>query len=402
MRIYRKLKAGALFAGIISCLIFGAITVAGDGEAILVSIDPATQSISPGETFNVSVYCVPNQPIKSFEFKLSFDASLVQANSVSEGDIFDGYTTFFNNGNINNTAGTILNIYNLIVGAGTVSDPGTLVTISFTALDVTGTSYLNLSDVGVTNTTEYLPVSVSNGDVSIGAYTLTINTVGGGAVTKNPDKPTYNYNDVVTLTAVADEGWAFSQWSGDLNGGENPETITITGNHTVTATFTDSTFPEIKDLVVITSVPLDTDPAFGWVNITVSVTDNVAVSIVELRIKNPDEVWNNVSMDMLDSDTYYYNSSTAFSSYGNYSYFIWTVDTSENVNFSVEFVFSMPPNWDVNMDGYQNILDLVSVSNLYGQIGEMGWIREDVDNNGIIQVFDLVLISNHYALNWWN
>jgi len=48
--------------------------------------------------FNVNVSCVPGQAIKSFEFKLSFNAMFLQVNSVIEGDIFDGYTTFFNNG----------------------------------------------------------------------------------------------------------------------------------------------------------------------------------------------------------------------------------------------------------------------------------------------------------------
>ena len=78
-------------------------------DTTIVSISPSTQSISSGETFTVDVYCVPAQLIKSFELKLSFDASLLQANSVVEGDIFDGYSTFFNAGIIDNNAGRIVN-----------------------------------------------------------------------------------------------------------------------------------------------------------------------------------------------------------------------------------------------------------------------------------------------------
>ena len=70
------------------------------------------------------------------------------------------------------------------------------------------------------------------------AYTLTVNTVGLGAVTKSPYKATYNYGDVITLTPVGDEGWSFSSWSGDLTGNTNPATITMNANKTVTATFT--------------------------------------------------------------------------------------------------------------------------------------------------------------------
>jgi len=39
------------------------------------------------------------------------------------------------------------------------------------------------------------------------------------------------------LTAAADPGWVFDSWSGDLTGSANPDTIAMTGNLTVTATF---------------------------------------------------------------------------------------------------------------------------------------------------------------------
>jgi len=80
---------------------------------------------------------------------------------------------------------------------------------------------------------------------------------------------------------------------------------------------------------------------------------------------------------------------------------MWADDTSDNTAVSSSYNFSMPPNWDTNNDGVVNIFDLVLVSNHYGEIGNAGWIREDVDNNGEIQVFDLVLVSNHYGETWW-
>ena len=43
---------------------------------------------------------------------------------------------------------------------------------------------------------------------------------------------------VVTLTAYPAADWTFSGWSGDLSGTTNPTTITMSGNKTVTATFT--------------------------------------------------------------------------------------------------------------------------------------------------------------------
>ena len=62
--------------------------------------------------------------------------------------------------------------------------------------------------------------------------------VGNGSVTVEPDQPAYYVGDPITLTATADLGWAFTGWSGDLTSTDNPETITLGGNTTVTATFT--------------------------------------------------------------------------------------------------------------------------------------------------------------------
>ena len=74
-------------------------------------------------------------------------------------------------------------------------------------------------------------------------YSLTVNVIGSGTVTKNPDKSTYNQGDQVTLTAVANSGYSFGGWSGDVNGMTNPVTLTMNGNKTVTATFTQAPAP---------------------------------------------------------------------------------------------------------------------------------------------------------------
>jgi len=68
-------------------------------------------------------------------------------------------------------------------------------------------------------------------------YTLNITIIGNGTVIKNPDQETYVYGTPVNLTAVADTYWEFKEWSGDLNGSENPETIIITANTEVITTF---------------------------------------------------------------------------------------------------------------------------------------------------------------------
>jgi len=158
-----------------------------------VSIDPLNQNVSPEENFTVSVYCEPDQPIKSFELKLSFDSSFLQVNSVTEGDIFDGYTTFFNSGTIDNNAGNVVDIYGLILGSGNVSNPGTLVNISLTTKSTIGSSLLNLYDVGVTNETEYVSITVNDGNV-------TVQSVNNDPIISNPN-PSNGSGNVPISTA---------------------------------------------------------------------------------------------------------------------------------------------------------------------------------------------------------
>ncbi|NOZ60390.1 MAG: T9SS type A sorting domain-containing protein [Calditrichaeota bacterium] len=68
---------------------------------------------------------------------------------------------------------------------------------------------------------------------------ITINPETKGTVTKEPDKQEYAKNDTVKLTAVAIEGYNFDNWSGDLEGTENPIFVVLTRDMNVTANFSE-------------------------------------------------------------------------------------------------------------------------------------------------------------------
>jgi hypothetical protein len=161
----------------------------------------------------------------------------------------------------------------------------------------------------------------------------------------------------------------------------------------------DVTSPDISGVGLAHSTIIDTE--VGWENLSCTVTDNVAVDGVYLRIIYPDATSTNSSMThKAGSSKYYVN--TTLGDYGNYSYSIWADDTSGNSDVSGNFAFSMPPNWDINNDGGCTVFDYVLISNKYGTAGSLGWTREDVDNNGQIQVFDFVLLSGNYGSTWWD
>ncbi len=92
-------------------------------------------------------------------------------------------------------------------------------------------------------------------------YIITTNTIGSGNLTKLPDQQKYHLGQTVQLTAIPETGSTFVNWTGDLTGNENPTNITVTGNHTITANFTqaDTTPPVISDI--------QTDPATRWATI---------------------------------------------------------------------------------------------------------------------------------------
>jgi uncharacterized repeat protein (TIGR02543 family) len=81
----------------------------------------------------------------------------------------------------------------------------------------------------------------SFGDITV-TPPLTVEIVGGGTVTMDPDQANHHYGDVVTLTASAHPGWSFTGWDGDLTGTENPASITLDDNKSVTATFVQDEF----------------------------------------------------------------------------------------------------------------------------------------------------------------
>ena len=72
------------------------------------------------------------------------------------------------------------------------------------------------------------------------AYTVSVSTTGNGSVSLSPSGGSYPSGTLVTLTAVPGSGASFLGWGGALSGTQNPTTLLVDSNKSVTAAFSAS------------------------------------------------------------------------------------------------------------------------------------------------------------------
>jgi len=95
------------------------------------------------------------------------------------------------------------------------------------------------------NNVDHYPLMFPYGTLT---YKLTIATSTGGMTNPEPGIHTYAIGTEISVTAISDIGYSFDYWL--LNGEvrtENPVTITMDRNYTLTAYFVDDIPPEISD-----------------------------------------------------------------------------------------------------------------------------------------------------------
>lgn len=84
-------------------------------------------------------------------------------------------------------------------------------------------------------------------------YGFDAKTNGNGSVTLSPTGGLYDPFTDVTVTAVPDEGYEFSHWTGDKGGAENPAVISMISNRLLTAHFVEKGYVPQYELKVAVS-----------------------------------------------------------------------------------------------------------------------------------------------------
>jgi len=114
------------------------------------------------------------------------------------------------------------------------------------------------------DTVKYILAALKKQGYIFNEYILTVIVTGNGTVEKDPDQVIFHEydEDEVDLTATADDGYSFISWGGaiDPNDANNPVTITMDSDKTVTAAFTQELDEYTLDIEITGAGAVDRDP----------------------------------------------------------------------------------------------------------------------------------------------
>jgi uncharacterized repeat protein (TIGR02543 family) len=115
--------------------------------------------------------------------------------------------------------------------------------------------------------------------VAPASYHLVLPFRSGGYVTASPNLTSYVSGTLVTVTAVISYGFTFTGWTGDTTSNENPLTIRMLHDRTLTATFADTLAPTA---IVLSPNGGSSYPVGSTVSIQWNSGDNLDVTSVDL------------------------------------------------------------------------------------------------------------------------
>lgn len=306
-----------------------------DNQQSSIEINPVSSIVSPGQTFSIDIMIHPSEAIAGAQFDLSYNNDYLSVNNVTEGTLFEGYSTYFNPGTINNTLGRVTGVFNVIITQdASVSQAGSLARMHFTAKMNHGISYLNVSNVVIGDRDGFaIPFSVHNGSVMI----------------KSDDEQP----PVSQVNAISPYGYHKKNLP-----------LSITANAT-------------DDISGIKEIHLYYRYSF----------DNATWTDWEIYGENK----------TLAPYTWLFSAPNGMGYYEFYSQAVDNVDNIETDLLMADALCQIYPDWDVNKDHKINILDIIIIGQHWETIGEHGWISADVNNDGHINILDIIMIGQHWT-----
>jgi len=232
------------------------IILTGQGMAADVKVIPSDYLATQGKTFEFNITIDPEgAAIAGAQLNIAFDKSNIRINKITEGDFLkqNGTNTFFSGGIINNSTGTVNNIFGVVIGKKNVSDPGTFITINATAIGSSGTSPITISNVKISDSySQVVPPVVYNGNITINSPPA-LDAVGNRTVAEgqiltfnlsaydaNADALTYSTTNLPPGAVFFTENRTF-RWAPDF---------TQSGNYRVHFEVYDGALTDFEDIMI--------------------------------------------------------------------------------------------------------------------------------------------------------
>ncbi|WP_162197322.1 PKD domain-containing protein [Methanosarcina mazei] len=359
----------------------------------------------PGKTFTVNLLVDPSTPIIGTQLDFIFNSSMASADSATEGDLFKqkGASTFFNEGDINSSEGTIKHIYGLIIGTSNVSSPGTFATVNLTAGNKTGMTEFSLSNVLISDiNSKSVPYTIANASILIDTAPVIDPTCCPKSVDEESNlafKISAKDADGDRLTLSASElpqGASFNRTSGAFSW---TPAVGQAGVYTITFKVSDGYLTDSEN-VTVTVNKLNNPPVINFFEpingSSFSEGERIGISV------NATDAEKQALNYSIKIDGVMYSSDPAY---------IWETDYSSSGNHTIEvsvsdgideakmqhriYISECHPRWDVNEDGVVNILDITNVSIKYETTVSKPYPRYDINQDGEINILDLTLVGQH-------
>ncbi len=373
----------------------------------IIAIAPEYQIVKPKQSFGLDITVDPSAPIIGTQLDFEFNSSMASANSVIEGDLFKqkGASTFFNEGDINSSEGTIKHIYGLIIGTSNVSSPGTFATVNLTAGNRTGMAEFSLSNVLISDiNSKSVPYTVTNATVLID----TAPAIDPICCPKSVDEKSNLAfkisakdadGDRLTLSASGlPEGASFNRTSGAFAW---TPAVGQAGVYTITFKVSDGYLTDSEN-VTVTVNKLNNPPVINFFEpingSSFSEGERIGVSV------NASDAEGQALNYSIKIDGVMYSSDLAY---------VWETDYSSSGNHTIEvsvsdgideakmqhsiYISECHPRYDVNEDGVVNILDITNVSREYETTVSKPYPRYDTNQDGEINILDLTLVGHHFG-----
>jgi len=169
----------------------------------------------------------------------------VRITSPTNGASFTAPASFTINADASDSDGTVASIQLFVNGTPATTSPGAIFTSNVTSLAAGNYSFTAVAtdDQGATTTSQAAHIVV--GAPVKFPLTIAVAPPNSGTVSVSPPQPPdgYDAGTPVMLTASAAAGFAFSAWSGAATGAQNPLTITMDSEKSITANFSPVTVP---------------------------------------------------------------------------------------------------------------------------------------------------------------